>query len=148
MYFLNLSNSTRSVIKNSISLLFCLSLFACSSTEQISENYFSDNGYAQGFVSKNFSRNQFTPMNENTIKKSLPSDHQLMMSLLNRPITADQAMMLAFAQERVSYGNTYTNYGVQIRGDKSSDDPNNITEHAYAGLISQDINAVSISAPK
>ena len=148
MFSLNLSNSTLSVIKSSISLLFCLSLFACSSTEQVNESYFVDNGYSQGFVSENFSHSQFTPVNENTIKKSLPSDHHLMMSLLNRPITADQAMMLAFAQERASYSNAYANYAVQIKGDKSSDDPNNKTEHAYAKLISQDINAVSISAPQ
>jgi hypothetical protein len=148
MYLLNLSNSTLSFIKRSISLLFCLSLFACSSTEQVSESYFTDNGYTRGYVSESFSHSQFTPSNKNTIKKALPSDHYLMMSLLNRPVTADQAMMLAFAQERASYSNTYSSYAVQIKGDKSSDTPNNKTVHAYAALISQDINAVSITAPK
>ncbi len=147
MYFLNFSNFNLFAIKKSISILFCLSLFACSSTEQVSENYFSDNGYARGFVNENYSHNQFTPMSENIIKKPMASDHQLMMSLLNRPMTADQAMMLAFAQERASYSNAYSNYAVEIKGDKHSDTSNHRAEHAYAKLILQDINVVNISAP-
>ena len=34
------------------------------------------------------------------VKKPLIADHHLMMSLLNRPVTEDQKMMLAFAQQR------------------------------------------------
>lgn len=149
MYSLNLSISIISVVKPSISLLCCLSLFACSTTKQVNESYFSDTGYVQGFVSDHFTQSEFTPMHGNTSKKPLPSDHQLMMTLLNRPIPADQAMMLAFAQQRDDlYGNPYANYAVQIKGDKSADYPNNETEHAFAKLISLDINAVHISAPK
>ena len=123
-------------------------LFACSSTERVNSHYFSDTGYAQGFVSESFTQSQFIPVDNNTKKKALGSDHQLMMSLLNRSMTTDQAMMLAFAQQRANYSNAFANYTVEIKGDKSSDEPNNRSEHTYAKLISQDINAVSISAPK
>jgi len=147
MYSLNLSHLNLVTIKNSISILFCLSLFACSSTEQVNNNYFNDNGYARGFVSDNFSHSQFTPVNKNTIKKNMQSDHHLMMSLLNRPITADQAMMLAFEQERANYSNSFSNYAVEIKGDKSTDKLSSRAESRYTQLISQDINAVNISAP-
>jgi len=147
MYSLNLSYFNLCTIKNSVSLLFCLFLFACSSTEQVSNNYFIDNGYSSGYIKDNFSHTQFKPTTGNTIKKTLHSDHQLMMSLLNRPITADQAMMIAFKQERSNYSSSFSNYGVEIKGDKSSDKSNNRAENPYAKLISQDINSVSISAP-
>jgi hypothetical protein len=71
-----------------------------------------------------------------------------MMSLLNRPITADQVMMLAFAQERANDTNNFANYvnnAVMIKGDKTSDNSSGRTEYVYAQLISQDINAVSIT---
>jgi len=148
MFFLNLSNLNLSALKKSICVLFCFSLFACSSTERMNDNYFSDNGYARGFVNENFSNNSFTPMSRYTTKKQLPSDHQLMMSLLNRPMTADQALMIAFAQVRASYGGSYSNYGVEIKGGKVSDKPDERSNHTYAKQISQDLNAVSISAPK
>lgn len=150
MCSLNLSYLNLSTIKKSISLLFCLSLFACSSTEQVnyatSNNNFFDDGYSRGFVNDNFSHTQFTPINKNMIKKAMNSDHQLMMSLLNRPVTADQAMMLAFEQERANYSYPFSNYAVEIKGDKSSDKSNNRANNAYAKLISQDINAVNIIA--
>ena len=146
MYSLNLMTA-----KKSVSLLLCLTLFACSSTEQVGTNNLLDNSYGQSEKEANFPRSQFSPINKDSIKKPLNSDHQLMMSLLNRPMTADQAMMLAFAQERASYANTFANNAnnaVMIKGDKSSDSSNNRAEHVYAQLISQDINAVSISAPQ
>ena len=146
MYSLNLANA-----KKSVSLLLCLTLFACSSTEEISNNQLSDNGYAQGYVGTKYPHNQFTPISKAGIKKPLNSDHQLMMSLLNRPMTADQSMMLAFAQERANYTNNFTNHAnnaVTIKGDKASDNSTNRTEHVYAQLISQDINAVSINGPQ
>jgi len=138
-------------VKRSISLLFCLTLFACSSTEQVNNEQLSDNSYAQHDNNSNFPHSQFTPISKHGIKKPLNSDHHLMMSLLNRPMTEDQAMMLAFAQERAEYANSYSHYAnnaVMIKGDKASDSSSNRTEHAYAQLISQDINAVSISAPQ
>ncbi len=147
MYYLNFSQLKLATIKSSITLFCCLFLFACSTTEQVNENYFLDNGYTQGFVTKNFSHNTFTQIDKNTIKKPLYSDHHLMMSLLNRPVTADQAMMVAFAQERERYNSSYSHYAVEIKGDKSTDNSNNRSKHPYADLISQDINAVIISAP-
>lgn len=146
MYSLNLMTA-----KKSVSLLLCLTLFACSSTEQVSTNNLLDNSYGHSEKEADFPRSQFSPINKDSIKKPLNSDHQLMMSLLNRPMTADQAMMLAFAQERASYANTFANNAnnaVMIKGDKASDSSSNRAEHVYAQLISQDINAVSITAPQ
>lgn len=162
MFPIHLFKNNGSLIKQSICLFFCFSLFACSSTEQYSDNYladeynsehfitenYNDNGYTRGFVNENFSHTQFTPTNGNSIKKPLPSDHHLMMSLLNRPMTADQAMMLAFAKERESYHSPFSNDGVEIKGERYPDEPSTRSRHAYAHLISQDINAVTISAPQ
>ena len=146
MYPLNLMT-----VKKSISLLLCLTLFACSSTEQVSHHDFSDNDYTQSYASTHFSHSQFTPINDGGIKKPLDSDHQLMMSLLNRPMTEDQAMMLAFAQERARYTNILNNHannGVMIKGEKVEDDMNNRMGHVYAQLISKDINSVLISGTR
>ena len=119
MYSLNLATA-----KKSFCLLVSLTLLACSSTEQISNIQLSDNDYSQGYVGTHYPQSKFTPISKGSLKKSLNSDHQLMMSLLNRPMTADQAMMLSFAQERASYTNNFTNYAnnaVMIKGDKASD---------------------------
>jgi len=146
MYSLSLT-----AVKKSVSLLLCLTLFACSSTEQVSSNQLSNNGYAQSALGTNYSHSQFSPINKDSTKKSLNSDHHLMMSLLNRPMTTDQAMMQTFAHERESYTNTFASYannGVAIKGDKKLENSSNRSKHIYAQLISQDINAVSISAPQ
>lgn len=146
MYSLNLKT-----IKKSISLLLCLTLFACSSAEQVSHHNLSDNGFNQSYASANFSHSQFTPIKNGGIKKPLGSDHHLMMSLLNRPMTEDQAMMLAFAQERVLYSNSFTDYannGVVIKGEKVADEISNRMGHVYAQLISKDINSVLISGTR
>ena len=63
-----------------------------------------------------------------------------MMSLLNRPVAADQAMMLAFSQQNKM---VLVNF-VNVRGQKSSDVQDNIVS-PYAALISKDNNSVSIS---
>ena len=60
-----------------------------------------------------------------------------MMSLLNRPTTADQVMMLAFAQERTNDTNTLTHYvnnAVMIKGDKTSDNSSSRTQ--YMSMLS------------
>ncbi|OUR61252.1 hypothetical protein A9Q74_10065 [Colwellia sp. 39_35_sub15_T18] len=142
-------------VKTIICLLCCISLFACSSTEQVSNKQFSDNGYAQGYVSANYNYTQFTAVNQHTVKKALNSDHQLMMLLLNRPVTADQDMMINFAKQRASYANayaanvntTYENTGTAIKGPRESNNNSARTVHLYAHLIAQDINAVTITAP-
>jgi hypothetical protein len=128
-------------------MLLCLFLFACSTIKNVNNNNFVDNRYDNSRINGHFSHAQFTPINKSTIKKRISSDHQLMMSILNRPITADQAMILAFKQERASYGPYFSNYAVKIRGDKNSDTTNARSENAYTQLISQDINAIDISAP-
>jgi len=133
-------------IKTVLTSLLCLSLFACSSTEQVHHEQTSNNGYYQSEINKKFSH-KFTPVNQTTIKKPLSSDHQLMMSLLNRPMTEDQAMMLAFAEQRQSYSPAYANFGVEIKGERKTSKQNQRSTHLYAHLIEQDINAVAITAP-
>lgn len=135
-------------VKNMLCLLCCLSLFACSSREPISSNNFASNGYAQGYVSQHHSHSKFLAMDASSVKKSLSSDHQLMMSLLYRPMTEDQAMMLAFAQERASYSPAFSNAGVMIKGAKTEDQQTTRAINQYAHLIAQDINAVLMTAPQ
>lgn len=79
-------------------------------------------------------------------KKPLVSDHHLMMSLLQRPITQDQQMMLAFAEQRQRYSNEIFVNSVSIKGPKSSDANASRTQHVYAALIANDVNSVSIVA--
>ena len=127
----------------------CLtSLTACSSTQPTANT---------SAYNDNFSHTQFKATSGETIKKSLDSDHQLMMALLNRPMTDDQKMMLAFAKEREqqaqALGNEYAAY-ISIKGEKdASSDPSfdsvsdrsfNRPTSIYSELISNDINAVEI----
>lgn len=90
---------------------------------------------------------QFALINKENHKYTHHSDHQLMMALLNRPVTADQAMMIAFEQERINYSDYFSSYGVEIKGDKNTDKSNYRADNSYTNLILQDINAVSITAP-
>lgn len=147
MYYLSLPYFNLRTIKSSVSVMLCLFLFACSTTESINNSSFVDKRYDNSRMNKHFSHTQFTPNNKSTIKKAMSSDHELMMSVLNRPITADQAMILALKQERANYGPYFSNYTVRIRGDRNSDTTNVRTENIYTQLISQDINAIDISAP-
>jgi len=147
MNYLHLSHLNPCVIKNSVSILFCLFLFACSNTQEINNNNFVDNRYSHNFISKQTFRTEFTLLNENRAQRAIHSDHQLMMSILNRPITTDQAMKFAFKQERSIDGHQFANYAVKIRGDKSSDITSPRAENVYTQLISQDINAININAP-
>ena len=80
-------------------------------------------------------------------KKPLTSDHMLMMSLLNRPITQDQKMMLAFAEQRTELQSPYFVNAIEIKGEKSSDTQAK-APHIYSRLIAQDFNSVRISGPK
>lgn len=86
-----------------------------------------------------------TPKKTELVKKPLISDHYLLMSLLNRPVTADQQMMLAFEKERETiYGNVFVN-AVSIKGPKFID--NSEPQNPYELFIQNDINAVSIQGP-
>jgi len=84
-------------------------------------------------------------------KKPLVSDHYLMLSLLNRPMTADQQMMLAFAQQGENYQSPYFVNVVTIKGPKNNSTANQSAttriQHTYSHLIAQDFNSVQISGP-
>ncbi len=87
-----------------------------------------------------------TPQQTKLEKKPLISDHHLLMSLLNRPITADQKMMLAFAKQR-DYNNNdiFVNY-VNIKGPRRNNDI--YTPTIYTALIANDINSIRLQGPK
>ena len=121
--------------------MISLLLFSCSNTNK---NITYD-------VS-NMQKTSFILNSATEIKKEAISDHQLMMSLLNRPITADQAMMLAFSQqkkaEQLSTPYFFVN-AITIKGEKEkeNEDKQRNNTHRYSVLISQDANAVNIMAP-
>ena len=79
-------------------------------------------------------------------KKPLVSDHYLMLSLLNRPMTQDQQMMLAFAEQRENYQRLYFVNAVTIKGEKNEKQTTRM-QHRYSNLIAQDFNSVQISGP-
>ena len=81
-------------------------------------------------------------------KKPLMSDHYLMLSLLSRPVTQDQQMMLAFAKQRDDFQNLYFVNSVEIKGPKSDDMNSTRATHSFSNLIAQDFNSVRISGPK
>jgi hypothetical protein len=124
-----------------VSLLFCLVLSACSNTSQIAFKTENTHYYA-----KEFSHNEFTTFNKDSIKKVAVSDQQLMFSLLNRPMPEDQRMMLAFDKSQRSYFPDSTIVGVEIKGDRKSEKDNTRVRSQYAQVIDRDVNAVSISA--
>ncbi|MCI2283469.1 hypothetical protein L3081_08725 [Colwellia sp. MSW7] len=149
MYSLNIRDLHSVAIKSSLCLLFCTFLFACSSTKQVNTKSFSENSYfhTYGFTNDKLDDVQLNAVNEEVFQKTPRTDHQLMMALLNRPVSPDQAMMLAFEQERVNYSHYSSYYGVSVKGDKGTDEINYRTSNAYSNLIAQDINAVIITAP-
>lgn len=100
-----------------VSLIMVLSLTACSSTSE-----------------------------QTTYKKPLTSDHQLMMSLLNRPIPQDQQMMLAFAQQKTEQHSPYFVNAISIKGEKTENETADNIPDIYSQLIAQDINAIRITS--
>ena len=83
-----------------------------------------------------------TPKKVKLVKKPLISDHYLLMSLINRPVTADQQMMLAFATEReMYYGSIFVN-AVSIKGPKYID--NSTPQNIYNTLINNDDNSIAL----
>lgn len=83
-------------------------------------------------------------------KKPLISDHYLMMSLLNRPVTEDQKLMLAFARVQDEYQQqlspVFVN-AVMIKGEKSEQTPSKRNTYLYSDLIAKDVNAIRMSGP-
>ena len=108
--------------------ILCLTLFACSSTTKQS-------------TFKKFEK-------FNVEKTSYNSDHQRMLSLINRPVPKDQVMMLAFAQQRMNEANYPYFNGVEIRGNKI-EDPMLMTQNTvYSKFIVNDVNAININGPQ
>ncbi|PCI62608.1 MAG: hypothetical protein COB35_02985 [Gammaproteobacteria bacterium] len=118
---------------NILTLSFLILLVsACSSTANMGNNSTSSNS------------NQF-----GIEKKSFSSDHQLLLSLLNRPIPEDQQMMLRFASIQYGSENSYPEVSyISIRGDRSTDNTNNPIVFAYSDLIYKDQNSIAIGAPR
>ena len=119
-------------------IIIALSLFSCSNTADLSQET------VMNYHQSNFDKTVFKPVNKNTVKKSFSSDHYLMMSLLNRPMTTDQAMMLTFTQQAQNETAVLVNF-VSLRGDKKQHIQQDKQTSKYTALIAKDINSVSIS---
>lgn len=94
-------------------------------------------------------------------KRPLISDYHLKMSLIDRPIPKDQLMMLAFAEQRMSYQHLSNDVQapdklvnvsyVSIKGDKQTSDNNEEfykTFRTTDSLIYKDRNAISLLGPQ
>ena len=79
-------------------------------------------------------------------KKPLVSDHYLMLSLLNRPMTQDQQMILAFTEQRENNQSLYFVNAIAIKGAKNEEQTTR-AQHNYSSLIAQDFNSVQIFGP-
>ena len=129
------------VFKIVFALYLGIALTACSNTTLVKPTNQKNHYYAN-----NFSHSNFSAYNKDSIKKALSSDHQLMLSLLNRPMPEDQRMMLAFAKRQENYFPDSTIVGIHIKGDKHSDKLLSQNTSIYADIIEQDINAVVMTA--
>lgn len=88
---------------------------------------------------------------QTTEKKPLMSDHHLMLSLLDRPITPDQQLMLAFQQqqEKQQQGlNPVFVRPIYLIGDDIDVRQSNKYISYYSNLIAQDINSKRINGPE
>lgn len=107
-----------------ISLVCCLLTLGCSSTKVV---------------------------NYQETKKPLTSDHFLMMSLLDRPVTQDQLLMLAYAnqkeQQMKSFNPAFVRPILLIGNENRSEIASNQLSY-YSQLIAKDVNAKRISGPK
>ncbi len=126
------------------SIVCCLALSACSSTQ---DSYSDSNSRLNnGYYANQFTKTAFEEQSANTEKKPPASDHELMITLLNRPMTADQAMMERFERERAQYAHSFSIQRVAIKGERSSDKTQERAQHAYAHLINKDNNSIEITA--
>jgi hypothetical protein len=104
---------------------------ACSNTSNYADHSLTNNNLTE----------------RNVEKKAFTSDHQLLLSLLNRPLPKDQQMMMKFA--RVNNENNWPRVGyVSIRGDRSEDNSALPETFAYSQLIYRDQNSIAIGAPR
>lgn len=94
-------------------------------------------------------------------KRPLISDYHLKMSLVDRPVPKDQLMMLAFAEQRVSYQHLSNEVHapdrlvnvsyVSIKGDKKThnhDDDSYEIFRTTDPLIYKDRNSISLLGPQ
>ena len=90
-----------------------------------------------------------TVKTEKIEKKPLTSDYHLLASLLNRPMTEDQKMMLAFASAREEFkaDNPYFVDYVSIRGSKKEDPMVSKPLSQSQMLIAQDSHAITVLGP-
>lgn len=79
-------------------------------------------------------------------KRPLISDHHLMLSILGRPITSDQQMMLAFTAQNSQSSTLFVN-SIKITGPEHQLQKMDNISNQYSQLIAQDTNAVNISGP-
>ena len=84
-------------------------------------------------------------------KRPMVSDHQLLLSLLNRPVPQDQQMMLAFTRQQDQEMSSMPNYlpsvvPVLLKGEKS-ESPEARPTYQFSYLINQDKNAIFINGP-
>lgn len=117
-------------------LLIAFTFFGCSSTPEQANA-------AMQYHTHHFERTHFKIVDQDTVKREFASDHHIMMSLLNRPMTADQRMMLAFAQQSKMNTSAFVQT-ISIRGDKSEDNNNYFQYSPYSQLIANDINAIEV----
>ena len=123
-------------IKLFSALFTILFISACSSTANTTHYNWTDDTISTNNVSVE--------------KKSFSSDHQLLLSLLNRPLPEDQLMMMRFARinEINNSGKAYpTVRYISIRGEQSDNNAESPT-FAYSDLIYQDQNSIAIGAPR
>jgi hypothetical protein len=82
--------------------------------------------------------------------KPITNDHQLLLSLLNRPLPQDKIMMMQFAQQAAVRHDELPHAivsAVAIRGDKNID-KNSIPPIIYSQLIYTDQNSIMVGAPR
>ncbi|TPH13846.1 hypothetical protein [Litorilituus lipolyticus] len=135
------------ILKSTVIILVSTMVCACSSTSNSYSSNEQNNELNNGYFQSDFYHCNFTTSDQKSLKKTNNSDHQLMLSLLNRPMTEDKKMMLTFAQERASYLPSQLANGIQIKGQVEQDESNDRFSYPYSDLIAQDINATHIIAP-
>ena len=122
-------------------LFLYFTISACSNTAHV--NVEPDNNH---YYANDFNHTEFTVYNKGSVKKRASTDQELMLSLINRAMTEDQRMMLAFAKSQERYLPENTIVGIQIKGDKHEETTKQRVISNYAQMIDRDINAVHISA--
>jgi hypothetical protein len=125
------------ILKVSAYFLLYFFVSACTSNQSLTS-------HSSDYYGNNFPQNKLISTVETSQKKPASSDHQLMLSLLNRETPQDQLMMLAFAS-RASHDRYDNKIGILIKGPYLKDTVNYRVKSKYINLIEEDNNAVGIS---